>query len=56
MVVSIVAPICVALVFFFIGYYYFIRKKKTRGATPQQETGNKNIDLILCYSVCMFSF
>ncbi|KAK1378491.1 cysteine-rich receptor-like protein kinase 10 [Heracleum sosnowskyi] len=46
MVISIVAPICVALVLFFIGYCYFIRKKKIRGATPQQETGDDEITTI----------
>lgn len=45
-VVSIVAPICVALVFFFIGYCYFIRKKKTKGVTPQQKTGEDEITTI----------
>lgn len=46
MVVAIVAPICVALLFFYIGYSYFIRKNKIIGATPKQEAGDDEITTV----------
>ncbi|KAK1378490.1 cysteine-rich receptor-like protein kinase 10 [Heracleum sosnowskyi] len=45
-VAYIVSPICAALVFFFVSYCYFIFKKKTRGVTPQEETGDDEITTI----------